>query len=316
MVNSKIEHTNLVSIVIVNRNGIEFLNRCLTAISFSTYTQTEIIIVDNNSKDGSQYICTLQTGGDYGPAVARNMGAKYAKGKYILFLDNDTEVKEDAISEMIAHVHRQGDVMCTAHLLRITDKQLDSAGDYINRFGFLVANKHLSPVLSVKTAACMVEKKVFAEVGGFDESYYMYLEDTDLAWRVNKLYPHRVGYCRDAIVYHAFDTTLKHKDGYDMRNVRYNGCRNYITTHIKNLSLFHLFTILPLHVMCWVGIALLFVVKGKWKDGWWVMCGIAYNAIHFKEIYNRRSQGRCIERDFIVKDTLVEYIRKISSYIK
>ena len=315
MVNSKIEHTNLVSIVIVNRNGIEFLNRCLTAISFSTYTQTEIIIVDNNSKDGSQYICTLQTGGDYGPAVARNMGAKYAKGKYILFLDNDTEVKEDAISEMIAHMHRQGDVMCTAHLLRITDKQLDSAGDYINRFGFLVANKHLSPVLSVKTAACMVEKKVFAEVGGFDESYYMYLEDTDLAWRVNKLYVGKVGFAKKAIVYHSFDTPLK-VGKYDMRNVRYNGCRNYITTLIKNLSVSNLFLILPLHVLCWLVIALLLIGRGKRKEGKWIMEGIWYNVRHFTHLIKKRSKGRCMEEYFMIRDSIREYVRKIKSYIR
>lgn len=320
----------LVSVVIVNRNGAKFLPCCLFSIFFHEqgYPNLEIIVVDNNSSDGSfesmkqkwgKYATFLQTGGDYGPAVARNFGAKNATGKYILFLDNDTTIDDDeTIAQLVNYMEYSYKVgLVGAKLLNMEDETLDSSGDNINAFGFLSQNSyHVQPgpeVLSVKTAGCMIRKDVFDMIEGFDESYYMYLEDTDLAWRV-RLLGYSVVFDPTVVIYHAFNTPEK-KGCYDLRNVRYNGCRNYITTLIKNLDRRNLFTILPRHIACWLFMAMLFIARGKVIDGIYILQGIWYNIRNFRTILRKRRHTQGVEKYFITREPLRSYIRKIISYL-
>lgn len=302
----------LVSIVVVNHNGIDFVDACLKSILDSSYNNFEVIFVDNGSTDGSLEYVKRRFGTDsrlkfienhtsLGPAVGRNRGGRLAKGKYLIFLDNDTRVDNNFIAELIKVLEADNSIgAAQAKLLRMgTDNLYDCAGDYLGPLGFLIERSrgakdtgqfdYISDILSAKSAASIIRKELFDKTGGFDEDYYMYLEETDLSWRV-WLAGFRVVFIPGAKVYHAFNTPKKDfRRYYPKYVVRYYGCRNYISTLIKNLGLVSFIRFLPLHISCWVLLAFLFTLKGSFYDAFLILKGIAWNILNIRLLLKKRS---------------------------
>ena len=302
----------VVSIIIVNHNGIAFVDACLKSILSSDYPAFEVIFVDNGSTDASLEFVKNNFGDDprlrilenkasLGPAVGRNRGTAAASGKYLLFLDNDTQVDKNCIAELIKVMESDPSIgVAQAKLLKMaSDNLYDCAGDYLGPLGFLIERSRgvkdigqfdfISDILSAKSAASIIRKDLFDKVGGFDESYYMYLEETDLSWRV-WLAGSRVVFIPGAIVYHAFNTPKKEfKRYYKKQIVRYYGCRNYITTLIKNLEFKNLIKILPFHIGCWLSLALFFTLKGGITDSFLILKGIGWNILNFGVVLKKRS---------------------------
>ena len=98
-----------VSVIIVNYNGKALLEKCLESLAKVNYENFEIILVDNNSTDGTVEFVTktypsiiiIKLDSNRGFAEPNNIGAKIASGKYLLFLNNDTIVTPNFISEMV-----------------------------------------------------------------------------------------------------------------------------------------------------------------------------------------------------------------------
>lgn len=301
----------LVSLVIVNHNGIEFVDACLRSIFESSYGNFEVIFVDNGSTDKSLEYAKENFGSDrrinfvenrasLGPAVGRNRGAKLAKGKYLIFLDNDTKVEKNFISELTKVLEPDNSIGAgQAKLLRMgTDNLYDCAGDYLGPLGFLIERSrgskdtgqfdYITDILSAKSAASIIRKELFDRIGGFDEDYYMYLEETDLSWRV-WLSGYRVVFIPGARVYHAFNTPKKDfKRYYPKYIVRYYGCRNYISTLIKNLNYPGLIRILPLHLCCWTLLSCFFALKGDFYDSFLILKGIGWNILNIASLIKKR----------------------------
>jgi GT2 family glycosyltransferase len=101
-----------ISVIIVNYNGLEFVKHCLQSVLKSKYPYFEVIFVDNASNDGSLELVKkffahnprlkiIENSKNLGLGAGGNIGAKYAKGKYLLFLDSDTEIDVNCISEIV-----------------------------------------------------------------------------------------------------------------------------------------------------------------------------------------------------------------------
>ena len=98
-----------ISVIIVNYNGKKLLEKCLESLFKTDYNNFEVILVDNNSTDGSMEFVTknypnvivVKLDSNKGFAEPNNIGAKIAKGEYMLFLNNDTVTTTNFISEMI-----------------------------------------------------------------------------------------------------------------------------------------------------------------------------------------------------------------------
>lgn len=301
----------LVSLVIVNHNGIEFADTCLRSIFESNYGNFEVIFVDNGSTDRSLEYIKENFGSDsrihfvenrasLGPAVGRNRGAKLAKGKYLIFLDNDTKVEKNFISELTKVLESDNSIGSgQAKLLRMgTDNLYDCAGDYLGPLGFLIERSrgakdtgqfdYITDILSAKSAASIIRKDLFERIGRFEEDYYMYLEETDLCWRV-WLAGFRVVFIPKAIVYHAFNTLKKDlRRYYPKYIVRYYGCRNYISTLIKNLNYPGLIRILPLHLCCWILLSCFFALKGNFYDSFLILKGMGWNILNIASLIKKR----------------------------
>lgn len=338
----------LVSVIIANHNGIEFVDRCLGSVLASDYPNFEIIFVDNASTDGSLERAREEFGRDsrlrfienkasLGPAVARNRGAAIAAGKYLLFLDNDTQARKDVISELVRVLETDTSIgSAQAKLLRMDTQDLyDCAGDYLGPLGFLIERSRgaqdsgqfdfLADILSAKSAASIIRRDIFERIGGFDEDFYMYLEETDLSWRV-WISGSRVVFIPGAVVYHAFNTPKKEfKRYYPKYVVRYNGCRNYISTLIKNLELLNLLKMLPAHVACWALLALVFIFKGAFKDGFYIFKGIGWNIFHAPLLLRKRryintalrkARDREILERVMDKRSASYYLGKAAAYVR
>lgn len=300
-----------VSVIVVNHNGREFIDDCLNSLLGNNYPDFEVIFVDNGSTDGSlEYVKDnfkndsrlrfVENAGSVGPAVGRNRGAKIAKGDYLVFLDNDIRADNNFISGLIRVLVNDNSIgAAQAKLLRMdSDNLYDCAGDNIGPLGFLIERARgardtgqfdfITDILSAKSAASIIRRDLFEKIGGFDEDYYMYLEETDLSWRV-WLAGFRVVFIPGAVVFHAYNTPKKDfRRYYSKYIVRYFGCRNYISTLIKNLEFRNIIKILPFHIVCWCLLSLFFVFKGNFDDAFYILKGIGWNILNLDLLLKKR----------------------------
>lgn len=335
----------LVSIIIVNYNGAKYLKDCLTSIFHNNYSNFEIIIADNASTDNSLSLIkksftsklskikfvTLKK--NYGPAKARNEGVKKSKGQYLAFLDNDTEVDQNWIKNAIKLFQTNPKIgAIQSKLLLLNQKnKIDYVGERLGSQGFLksIANygeidhhqyDDTKYILAAKSAGMFVKKNAFLKVGQFDPDYFIFMEETDLGWRI-WLNNFKVIFCPNSIVYHQFSST-KNIVNPDFNNylVRFHGTKNYIQTLIKNLEVKNVIKILPIHVFLWFCLASFLLVTGKFKSSYNIYKGIHWNLFNLKKILKKRHQvqsHRQITDDqlfnqyqLITKTSIINYINK------
>ena len=226
--------TPLVSIIIVNYNGKSFLPKLLRSIKKQSFDQYEVIIVDNNSRDKSLRVIKqeikklkfedifviIASKRNVGFALANNQAAAIAKGEYLLFLNNDTTLHEEAIKKMVQAI--QKDRFCAGvapkiYLSRYLPTLIfDSLGICIDKMGSpynrgigqidLGQYDQVEEVMGLCYACCLVRKDIYRTTGGLDNTYFAYFEDVDWSFRTRKS-----GYiflsCPKAIVYHYHSGT-------------------------------------------------------------------------------------------------------------
>ncbi|MFH1239224.1 MAG: glycosyltransferase family 2 protein [bacterium] len=225
-----------ISIIIVSYNSKVFLQNCLESLYKTTDgLQKEIILVDNASKDDSMsfvragfpQVKIIENTANYGFATANNVGAKVATGKYLLFLNPDTTVRETAIKEMIELMRQEPDAGAIGAKLLNSDGSLQlSCREFyslrtillsrtplkrIARLGrFLRQNlmadwDHNKPrkVDWVLGACLLTTRQIMEKVGYFDDQYRLYFEDMDLCYRLNKA-GYSTYYCPISVVFHHY----------------------------------------------------------------------------------------------------------------
>ena len=209
----KLTEEPLVSVIIPNKDHLDDLTRCLESMeNVNNYHNVEYIVVENNSvledtfegykelekKYGDKFKL-VKWDGIFNYSAINNFGARYAKGEYILLLNNDTSVIEpDSLRCMLAQCQRAEVGIVGAKLL-YDDDTVQHAGVIIGYQGVAghaftgigddvygyFARAVLSQELSAVTAACLLTKRsVFDEVGGLDESFEVAFNDIDYCMKV------------------------------------------------------------------------------------------------------------------------------------
>lgn len=209
----KLTEKPLVSVIIPNKDHLDDLTRCLESMeNVNNYHNVEYIVVENNSvledtfegykelekKYGDKFKL-VRWDGMFNYSAINNFGARYAKGEYILLLNNDTSVIEpDSLRCMLAQCQRAEVGIVGAKLL-YDDDTVQHAGVIIGYQGVAghaftgigddvygyFARAVLSQELSAVTAACLLTKRsVFDEVGGLDESFEVAFNDIDYCMKV------------------------------------------------------------------------------------------------------------------------------------
>jgi hypothetical protein len=218
--------TILVSVVIPNYNGSAFLETCLKALERQTYRGFEVLFVDNASQDDSleivrrlaPWVVILEQSKNLGFSGGVNAGVRVARGEWIAVLNNDTEASEDWLEECLAALERHPEVSFLAcRILDFRDRRLlYSAGDCFLRTGVGYRRGHdqidspayqrEAEIFSACGCAALYRKSALEEAGGFDEKFFVYMEDVDLGLRIQAAGAHGY-YVPQAVVLHRGGAT-------------------------------------------------------------------------------------------------------------
>ena len=232
-----------VSIIIVNYNGKELLQKCLDSLLKVNYDNFEIILVDNNSTDGSVEFITknypsliiIKLDSNKGFAEPNNVAAKISKGKYLLFLNNDTVVTPNFISEMVKVMETDKKIAICQSLLLKPDGSVDSSGDFIDHLGVVYNSKtkidEIREVSSARGASMLVRSDIFEKLDGFDQKFFVTFEDVDLCWR-SWILGYRVLIIPASIVYHEGGITIKKIKS----EIAFHGFKNQLAMKITNFE--------------------------------------------------------------------------------
>jgi GT2 family glycosyltransferase len=227
------------SIIIVNYNTKELLNKCLQALNKDIKTiekelHSEIIVVDNNSTDNSRELVRdkfpkvklVENNSNLGYAKANNIGIKKAKGKLLLLLNSDTQITKDSISILVkSMIYDKSLGVVGGKLLNFDGSTQQSAGytPHLSKIFFwmtflddifflqqflkpyhitnqLFYNK-LNYVDWVSGACFLVRKDIIRDVGQIDEKIFMYGEEVEWCYRIKRA-GYKILYTPKAIIYH------------------------------------------------------------------------------------------------------------------
>lgn len=220
------ESAPLVSIVLLNWNGKHHLERCLPSLAAQTCQDYEIILVDNGSTDGSvayvqahyPAVRLVQNTENVGFAAANNQGIALARGRYVVALNNDTELDPRWLETLVeaAEAHPEMGAFACLVLFDSQRELIDSAGITVSVLGHGFQH-HLGErignglaaeeVFGVCAAAAMYRRELLDDVGLFDADYFIYYEDVDLAWRA-RLRGWRSLFVPQSVVYHVHSATV------------------------------------------------------------------------------------------------------------
>lgn len=268
-----------VAVIVVNLNAGAYLARTLESLERQTVRPQRVILVDNGSTDGSldgipdrfPFVELVQPGKNLGFAGGNNLAARMADGSdWIALLNPDAFPRADWLERLLAAAESEpGYVMLTSTLVLAGDTdRLDGTGDVYHTSGLAFRRDHgrlaanvqrpTGEVFAASGAAGFYRRDVFLEAGGFDERYFCYLEDVDLAFRL-RLAGHRCLYVADAVVEHVGSATTGRVSAFTI----YHSHRNLVWTYVKNMpgALFWLY--LPAHVVVNVAAVVGFSLHGQ-----------------------------------------------------
>ncbi|MCZ2126219.1 MAG: glycosyltransferase family 2 protein [Anaerolineales bacterium] len=269
-----------VSIVIVSWNSGEHLTRCLSLLAKQTFQDFEIILIDNGSTDDAlkqarekfakMPMTIKELESNVGFAVANNLGAQLAKGKWLALLNADAYPEAQWLEALLkaARDNPRYASFSSRQIQYDHPHLLDGAGDAYHVSGLAWRNGYnLSAeengleqreVFSPCAAAALYSREEFLQVGGFDEDYFSYFEDVDLGFRL-RLNGGRCLYVPSAVVRHVGSASTGKVSDF----VIYHGHRNLVWTYVKNMPALLFWLYLPLHLMMNVFFIFSFIFQGK-----------------------------------------------------
>jgi GT2 family glycosyltransferase len=298
----------LVSIIVLNFNGMDVLLTCLVSVLGSNYPNFELILVDNASTDGSveeaeklfhsdSRVKIVRNDRNLGYAEGNNVGINDARGEIIVFLNNDTKVDANWLTEMMRVF--KDDLLVGAAQPKILNydypEKIDSLGGSINFYGFAIA---IGGNLGINDFACsgmreiffavgsamVVRRKLLNEVGFFDPSYFMFGEDVDLSWRI-RLRGYKILLIPRAIVYHKISFTVTKTPNI---KIIWHLRKNRVVTLIKNYELKNLMKAFPVIVFICVANLLREIAQKDMKKAFTNISSLVYSLKNLKQIWYER----------------------------
>jgi GT2 family glycosyltransferase len=257
----------LVSIIILNWNGKRWLEKCLPTLQKIKYKPLEIIVVNNGSTDDSadflkkkfSDVKVIEIKKNVGYAGANNIGVKKAKGKYVLLMNNDTTATSTFVESLVSVMENDETIGIVQPQIRsmINPKLLDSVGSFFTFTGFLYHYGYMKPhkqkkydhklfAYSIKGACFLMKRDDYIKLGGFDEDFVCYVEETDLCHRV-WLSGKKVLYLPSSIIYHWGGGDMQVMTRSELTVFR--SFRNRYLSYLKNFSIPTLILLLPVHIV-------------------------------------------------------------------
>lgn len=315
----------LVSVVILNYNGLNDLKECFDSLLNLNYKNTELVLVDNNSQDESvefvrknyKEVKIFELNKNYGFAKGNNYGVKRAIGDYIVLLNMDTVVDEDWLSELVITAERSEKIGIVGGKIYHYGKKktIDFAGSFSDKYGntsnigqntldIEFFNKE-ERAFYISGASLLFKRELFEKLKLFDSTYFAYYEDVDFCWRV-WISGYDVIFTPKAFIYHKIGRVIKSK-----WRKRYLLERNKLRTLLKNYEFKTLLKILPSYFQSRLIKVLKFSYKARVKAinlTSIYLRAILWNIIHFKSLIKNRKfvQSNRIKDDAFIFQLMEE----------
>ena len=321
----------LCSIVIITYNGKELLEKYFPSITNLAYPKKEIIVVDNCSTDNTAEflkenfpaVSVITTNENVGTAEGSNIGARAAKGDFILWLHNDMYLPPSTLENLMKKILSSEKIgICTCKVKKMNEngKELDiidSVGGGLDRYGFPTARgmgeKDEQQYDSIKKTffafggPLLIRKSVFDKLKGMDPYTFTLVDDIDLCWRC-WLLGYEVIVDPSTVIYHRLSATLS---SFTRENKRYMSERNTLRMLIKNYSMSNLIKILPTYLIIITSEIIFFTILGKKKLAIADLRSIGWNLKNLKNTLHERKK---IQAQRIVSDKKIISHMKSNSY--
>lgn len=234
----------LASIIIVTYNHRDYLDACLTSVLKQDYPH-EVILVDNCSQDGTvsfirehfPEVIVIESPDNRGYGAGNNLGVKCARGEYVVILNPDTVVEEGWLSSLLSPLKRQPKVITTSKILLYDGLAINTCGN-INTIVGLTFTRGLGAdpssfadveeVSGVSGASFAMSRGDYLDLGGFDENFFLYNEDSELSWRAH-LHDFRIFYVPTSVVRHDYQLSVSPEKIYFLEKGRYMILKKYFS---------------------------------------------------------------------------------------
>lgn len=295
------ERSPLISIIIVSFNSKKWLKKCLDSLYCQTFRDLEIVIIDNNSSDGSVDFIGLEypqaklikLKKNLGFAGGVNIGVRNSSAEYVLLFNPDAWLESDFLEKLL-EFYQKNDFDVVGPLEAEYDSPKIKNRNFVSKidpFGFSVLVDKDETKNHQQFNLCgfclFFKKDLYLKTGGLDNDFFMYIEEIDWFWRL-ALLDKKVGLADHLSAYHAGIPTEAgirlNQSVFLWRN------QNILQMMLKNYSLPSLFFILPAYFLqnlleiAILILALRFRIAFTYPRGWW------FNVKNFAKILKKRKQ--------------------------
>ena len=303
-----------VAVFVLNYNGKPYIQKCLASLEEQTYKDFDTFLIDNDSTDGSLNLIKIKESSlilhkkNYGYAKGNNIGVREALRadyKYIVLVNVDTMADKDWLKELVKAAENPEVGAVQPKILIANSKSINTTGNVLHFLGFgYCANygyddtfNERSDIAAASGASVLYKSAVLKKVGLLDETFFMYLEDTDLSWRIREV-GYRIIFEPKSIIYHHYAFSRN-------KTKFYHAEKNRIIFILKNYELKTILLLLPAFIITEL-LMLLYSAFGGWLGQ--KIKGYGFIIKHRKEILASR---RKIQKTRKVKD---KELKKYFSY--
>ena len=318
-----------IAVIVVNYNSSNYLRTCIDTLTSQSEPADRIVVIDNNSDDGSAdsiedrypQVELVREKSNIGFAAANNRAMELVEDcDWVALINPDATVNTDLIALLRASISdNPGVQMFSCRLLDAeNDELLDGTGDQFHVSGIAWRRDHGVSALRSRdssetifapcAAAALYKTDWVRRAGGFDEAYFCYNEDTDLAFRMRLI---------GADCLHLDHISVNHVgsgiSGSDSDFTVYHGHRNLVWTYFKNMPAFMFWWYLPQHLLLNIASLMYYTFKGRpgiiFRAKWDAILGLPRVIRQRASIQRNRTVSNRTLRSAMVTSPLAPYLR-------
>ena len=248
--NKRYSLTDKTAVVLVTYNDMEYIQTCLESVYDNE--PGEVVVVDNGSTDGTVDVIKnefpettlIQMDHNPGPGSANNRGVQEVDSEYVVILNTDTIIDSNLIHELVQPIAENGPQITVPKILTYNGNIINTIGNIIHFSGLAFTRGYGEPsdaysetkqLTGISGACFATTRETYQEMCGFEDSMFIYMDDTELSWKANAL-GIDILYIPTAIVYHDYQgIKLGSEKLYHLEIGRYIILRKYLTA--KTLAL-------------------------------------------------------------------------------
>ena len=287
-----------VTVLILNFNGRRYLQQCLDSLLATDYPNFKTIVIDNGSVDGSvefirknyPSVQVIRHDRNYGYAFAYNLVMDAIQSEYVALVNNDVVVEPSWLRHLVFYAENPDVAAVTPKMKFLNDKaRLNSTGGNCDLYGVgwnrgngEVDRGQYDAVQEVfygNGGALLIKKRVWREIGPFDERYFMYGEDVDWCWQA-RLRGYKILYVPQAEVGHQW----RGSGG----SIVYLLERHWLSTILKNYSLTTLALLIPKYFGLKTLKTIWLVAHAESREKLAVLKSVLWNLSTFRESWRKR----------------------------